>query len=201
MGMAKRYIIIAFIFCLFLTGCFGIQHIPKPTLTEQIVNDANSIWEKPLLATIMKTQGLPFVFILMIAGGSFCLVFFRSSDIGVRLGIALIGSGITGIVVASTYQRHAVTIANWSIVILISALCLGSLLLLILFYAKYIKTNTALKEVIASAIPAFDALREKVGDKVVKADAWKIQSDNTVNVVKKITKELAVEKAEQNIKE
>ena len=185
--------------CLFLGGCLGQQKLPKPpTITEQIINTV-TVEQKPLYASIMETKGLPNVFILMIVGGVFVLIFLGKSDTGVKLGMALVGAGTTGIVAASTYQRHAETLANWSIVIVISILCFGTLIAAAIFYTKYIRANKAFKEVVESAVPAFEALKEKIGSEKTKASVWATQSDATIAKVEEVKKELLTENTKPQI--
>jgi uncharacterized membrane protein len=185
----KRIVTIC-LFCLFLSGCLGQQKLPKPpTLTEQVVTAA-AVAQKPLYASIMETKGLPNICIFMIIGGVFVLVFLGKADIGIKLGVSLILAGIVGLIVAIVYQRHAETLANWSIVIIIAALCVGTLFAATIFYIKYIKVNKAFKEVVQSAVPAFDALKEKIGKEKVKAVAWVSQSDETIAKVAEVKQEL-----------
>jgi hypothetical protein len=165
-----KKLLFLYLFCLFFGGCFGQQKLPKPpTITEQIVSTV-TVEQKPLYASIMETKGLPNVFILMIVAG--------------------VCAGATGIVAASTYQRHAETLSNWSIVIVISILCIGTLFAAVIFYVKYVKANKAFKEVVQSAIPAFNCLKEKIGTEKVKAVAWVSQSDATIAKVDEVKKEL-----------
>lgn len=111
-ALSKKYFWpVLVIFC-FIAGCSNMQHIPKPTMTEQIVSSAAKVQEKPLFASIMETKGLPVIFIGAIAGGVFVLVFLGRADTGLRLGLALISLGVSGLVVTATYQRHAETISN-----------------------------------------------------------------------------------------
>jgi 1,4-dihydroxy-2-naphthoate octaprenyltransferase len=147
----------------------------------------------------METKGLPNVFILMIVGGVFVLIFLGKSDLGIKLGMALVGAGTTGIVAASTYQRHAETLANWSIVIVISILCFGILIAAAIFYTKYIRANKAFKEVVESAVPAFEALKEKIGSEKTKAVVWVTQSDATIAKVEEVKKELLTENTKPQI--
>ena len=185
-----KKLLFLYLFCLFFGGCFGQQKLPKPpTITEQIVSTV-TVEQKPLYASIMETKGLPNVFILMIVAGVFILIFLGKSDTGIKLGFALVGAGATGIVAASTYQRHAETLSNWSIVIVISILCIGTLFAAVIFYVKYVKANKAFKEVVQSAIPAFNCLKEKIGTEKVKAVAWVSQSDATIAKVDEVKKEL-----------
>jgi len=177
----------AIIFLLLMAGCQSSQKlVPKPlTITEQVVAAA-TVEQKPLYASIMETKGLPFIFIASIAGGVFILIFLSKSDTGQRLGLALLGLGITGLVVTATYQRRAETIANWSAVIVISAICLGAIYVASLLYLKYVKARKVLKEVVVSSEPAFNALKEKLGKEATKALIWDKQSDETIKTVKEI---------------
>jgi uncharacterized membrane protein len=194
----KKLLLIYFM-CLFLGGCLGQQKLPKPpTITEQVISTVK-VEQKPLYASIMETKGLPNVFILMIVGGVFVLIFLGKSDLGIKLGMALVGAGTTGIVAASTYQRHAETLANWSIVIVISILCFGTLIAAAIFYTKYIRANKAFKEVVESAVPAFEALKEKIGSEKTKASVWATQSDATIAKVEEVKKELLTENTKPQI--
>jgi len=186
-----KKLLLAMVFVLFLQGCFGWQKIPKPpTMTEQIVSAAKEK-QMPLLASIMETKGLPVVFIGAIAGGVFCLIFLGKTNVGQRLGIALVGTGVTGLVTTATYQRHAETIANWSVVIVISAICIGATVLAVMFYAKYIKANRMFIETVKSVAPAIAKFKNNVGAEVVKAKLWATQSDDTVAAIDKIKNETA----------